>query len=118
MVVGETVVGKVVVGEMVVGETGVGEMVVGEMVVGKMEGHRADTPTNESLIKLLDLVLTKNNFMFNGQNYVQVSGTAMGTKLAPGYANLFMADFEEQHVFTHHIQPLFYGRFIDDIFEG
>jgi hypothetical protein len=94
---------------------GGGKRAVAKQLVGT---HRplAEIPTNESLIILLDLVLTKNNFMFNGQQYLQVSGTAMGTKLAPGYVNLFMADFEEQYVFTYHTQPIFYGRFIEYIF--
>ncbi|XP_064621108.1 uncharacterized protein LOC135483965 [Lineus longissimus] len=73
-------------------------------------------PNNQSIIKLLDLVLSQNNFQFNKQNYLQVSGTAMGTKVAPSFANLFMADFEERHVYTHPTQPLVWVRFIDDIF--
>ena len=40
----------------------------------------------------------------------------MGTKMAPNFANLFMADFEEKDVFNYHIQPLYYRRYIDDIF--
>ena len=36
-------------------------------------------PTNASSLKLLNLVLTPNNFQFNGQNYLQISGSAMGT---------------------------------------
>ncbi len=48
--------------------------------------------------------------------YRQIKGTAMGTKCAPAFANIFMNDFEEQHVYTHPIQPLVWFRFIDDIF--
>ena len=44
--------------------------------------------------KLINLVLTKNNFQFNGENYLQVLGTAMGTKMAPSYASLFMGKLE------------------------
>ena len=40
----------------------------------------------------------------------------MGTKVAPSYANLFMADFEETYVYTYRQKPLLYKRFIDDIF--
>ena len=39
----------------------------------------------------------------------------MGTKLAPSYANIFMGDFEEKHVYTYPHQPLWWKRFIDDI---
>ena len=40
----------------------------------------------------------------------------MGTRVAPSFANLFMADFEEKHVYTHQYQPYWWKRFIDDIF--
>ena len=32
------------------------------------------------------------------------------------YANIFMNNFEERHVYTHHLQPLAWYRYIDDIF--
>ena len=73
-------------------------------------------PTNETRIKLLEMVLTKNNFQFNGQNYLQVGGTCMGTKLAPGYACNTVGDFESTFVYTYDKQPLLFVRFIDDIF--
>ena len=73
-------------------------------------------PTNESLVKLLELVLKRNNFQFNGNNYLQVGGTAMGTKLAPGYAVNYMGVFEENNVYNFLITPLLYLRYIDDIF--
>ncbi|XP_064633637.1 uncharacterized protein LOC135491594 [Lineus longissimus] len=79
-------------------------------------GHNVIGPTNQSIIRLLDLVLTKNNFQFINQNYLQISGTAMGTKVAPSFANLFMADFEDRYVYNQPIKPHFWGRFIDDIF--
>ena len=72
--------------------------------------------SNTNVCQLVWLVLTKNNFDFNGKHYLQIGGTAMGTRLAPTYANLFMADFEDRHVYTYHKQPLLWLRFIDDIF--
>ena len=52
-----------------------------------------EIPT-QFLIKLIDFVLKNNNFCFNGQNFIQTQGTAMGTKMAPSYACLFMGDLE------------------------
>ena len=78
--------------------------------------HPGVKPTNVSLIALLELVLKRNNFQFNGNNYLQVGGTAMGTKLAPGYAINFMGTLEDQFVYTYHLQALVYVRYIDDIF--
>jgi hypothetical protein len=70
----------------------------------------------ESLQKLLEHVLYMNNFDFNGKHYLQVGGTAMGTKVAPSFANIFMASFEDKFVYSYHIQPLIWLRYIDDIF--
>ena len=78
--------------------------------------HLAALPHNHYIIELLELVLTNNHFEFNGRYYHQLSGTAMGTKLAPSYANLFMTQFEEKYVYTYPLQPKLWKRFIDDIF--
>ena len=40
----------------------------------------------------------------------------MGTKMAPNFANIFMADFEEKHILQRDNKPLFYRRYIDDVF--
>jgi hypothetical protein len=42
------------------------------------------------------MVLKKNNFTFNGDHYLQINGTAMGTNMAPSYANIFMGKLEKQ----------------------
>ena len=44
------------------------------------------------------LILTLNNFFFNFINYLQIMGCAMGTICSPAYANIFMAQFEKQHI--------------------
>ena len=76
----------------------------------------SENPSIISILKLLQYVLTKNNFDFNGKHYLQVGGTAMGTKVAPSFAILFMADFEDKHVYTYPTQPKVWLRYIDDIF--
>ena len=45
----------------------------------------------EHVIKRL---FTMNSFTFNDKHYLQIHGTAMGTRMAPSYANLFLAEFE------------------------
>jgi hypothetical protein len=40
-------------------------------------------PPTECLVQLLALVLKHNNFTFNGEHFLQINGTAMGTKMAP-----------------------------------
>ena len=80
--------------------------------------HRTDDspPSNSSITRMLEHVLYMNNFNFNSKHYLQVGGTAMGTRVAPSFANIFMADFEEKWVYTYHTQPLVWLRYIDDIF--
>ena len=73
-------------------------------------------PSNLNLVKMLEMVLTKNNFQFNGDHYLQTGGTAMGTKAAPGLANCFMGNFEEEHTYKYRLQPIIYLRFLDDCF--
>ena len=73
-------------------------------------------PKTSSIIDLLELVLKNNNLEFNGKNFLQIQGTAMGTKLAPSYANLFMEDLEQKMLNSHHLQPTTWFRYIDDIF--
>ena len=70
-------------------------------------------------ICFLRLILALKNFVFNGINYLQKKGCAMGTKFAHSYANIFMGRFEEKFIFpllTSDNLSDFYLRFIDDIF--
>ena len=60
-------------------------------------------------------VLTLTCFSFGDNYYKQANGVAMGTKMGPSYANLFV-DFIE-HQFFRQIngpKPGLYGRLIDD----
>ena len=68
------------------------------------------------LCDLIRMILTHNTFTFNGKYYRQINGTAMGTKMAPSYANLFMGKFEENALADASHSPLIWWRFIDDIF--
>ena len=72
-------------------------------------------PPTQTLVKLLTLVLKCNNFEFNGQHYLQVQGTAMETKMAPAYANMFMGRLEKQLLMSVTMRPFSWLRFIDDI---
>ena len=43
-----------------------------------------DIPTS------VDLILKNNLFVFDDKQYLQINATAMGTKMVPTYANIFM----------------------------
>ena len=44
--------------------------------------------------RLAELVLNKNTFSFRDEVFSQMSGVAMGTKMGPSYACLFMGHLE------------------------
>ena len=51
------------------------------------------------ILTFLKLILTLNNFGFNGINYLQKKDCAVGTKYVPSYANIFMCWFEKKFIF-------------------
>ena len=51
-----------------------------------------------TILEFSELVLNSNHFKFLGQYYLQMSGTAMGTKMAPSYTSLFMG-VSEKHAY-------------------
>ena len=72
--------------------------------------------STESVSDLVSTVLTKNHFQFNGDNYLQTMGCAMGTNIAPSFASLFMGKFEKDILSQYHQYPFVWLRFLDDIF--
>ena len=72
-------------------------------------------PSTSVLVRLAELVLTLNNFSFDGEHYQQINGVAMGTKMGPNYANLFVG-FVEKQIFEQYTNPIpdYLGRYIDD----
>ena len=80
-----------------------------------LERTNPQQPPAEILTNL-EIVLKNNTFEFNNKCYKQLYGTAMGTKLAPAYANTFMKYIEDKFLSQQHLVPLYYRRFIDDIF--
>ena len=65
---------------------------------------------------MLKLILQENSFQFIRNNYLQTHGTAMGTKMAVAFANIFMADIETKMISQSKTKPIEWKRFIDDIF--
>jgi len=50
------------------------------------------------------------------KNCLQTHGTAMGTRMAPSYANLFLAKFETDALSSAPFQPFIWWRYIEDFF--
>jgi len=86
----------------------------------KLETRTKKRVPSGVLKQLIILVLSNNVFKFGDKIYRRIKGTAMGTPMAPNYANLFMdkferemlCDFEKQYGF----RPFVWYRYIDDIF--
>ena len=76
------------------------------------------TPNNRILETLFKFVLENNFFTFEDVLYRQRFGTAMGTKMSPPYATLFLGKLEEEKILTDPFLNyiLEYIRFLDDIF--
>lgn len=70
----------------------------------------------DTVVELAEMTLKMNTFIFNHRYYHQQQGTAMGTKMAPSYANIFMGDLEEKLLNQTELKPTIWRRYIDDIF--
>jgi len=73
--------------------------------------------SEDFICEAINLVLENNTFHFNNKYYLQTKGTAMGTKMAPNYANLVLAYLEE--CLYEKLQNKYgtvYGNFIENNF--
>ncbi|XP_075440692.1 uncharacterized protein LOC142485864 [Ascaphus truei] len=70
------------------------------------------------ILQAITFILEHNYFLFEDIYYLQICGTAMGTRFAPSYANLYMGLWEELHVWGDAdlgASLVYYSRYIDDI---
>ena len=81
----------------------------------KFHNHNPTIATRY-LREMLGLILKENSFQFNGENYIQTHGTAMGTKMAVSFANIFMAEIETRLIQQNDINPREWKGYIDDVF--
>ncbi len=69
------------------------------------------------LKEMLKIILSGNTFLFAGRTFKQIKGIAMGTPVAPTWANLFMGKLETDALTRWQgTLPLLWLRYIDDIF--
>ena len=81
-----------------------------------LESRKDKTISTDSLMDLSECVLKNNIFEHNLSFFKQLRGTAIGTKMAPPYAIIFMGDLEERILQNCSFKPLVWWRYIDDIF--
>ncbi|CAJ0960945.1 unnamed protein product [Ranitomeya imitator] len=90
-----------------------------EAVTLTLREANMDSNSLDLCIDLLNLVLREKFFMFEDDFFLQICGTAMGSNVAPAYANLCMDHFERTYVYpnsTFQQNALTWYRYIDDIF--
>ena len=61
--------------------------------------------TTETLVELSEIVLKNNIFQFNKKTLKVLRGLAIGTKFAPPYSIIFMADLGEKILEDNELQP-------------
>ena len=80
--------------------------------------HLPDHAPNTQVFRLiLHHILTHNAFSFLDEHFLQIAGTAMGCRMAPPYAKIFL-DFIDNQILS--LDPLIrhFKRFIDDLFSS
>ena len=72
--------------------------------------------TTSTLVELGEVVLKNNTFTYKEKTLKQKPGTGIGTKFAPSYSILFMAELEKEILSEIEPRPCLWWRYIDDIF--
>ena len=82
-----------------------------------LENNPSLTINRHQLKKLFNFATAQTHFSFNGDMYDQIDGVAMGSPLGPVLANLCMGHHEQRWI-SNYIgrKPVFYRRYVDDIF--
>lgn len=91
-----------------------------EAAIGLIKDCRVYSEAQISLFKkLFNVILYNNYFLFKEQFFIQLTGVAMGSNVAPPYACSFMNDFEQRYIFINENfqrNCATWWRYIDDIF--
>ena len=73
-------------------------------------------PSKVFLLDLLKYVLKNSVFQFNVQFFTQLCGIAIGTKLAPALATVYIGDLGETFIESTSLKPHLYVLYINDVF--
>ena len=85
--------------------------IISEFMQDKLSNNHITSLGFHNILKLL---FDNNVFSYNKKYYKQIKGIAMGSKCGPSIANIYLSCLERSFLFIH--KPLFYKRYIDDIF--
>ena len=82
----------------------------------RLELRREKKVSTSMLVELAEVVLKNNVFTFGKKTLKQLRGTAIGTKFAPVYSILFMAELEEEILREVELKPYLWWHYIDNMF--
>lgn len=88
-----------------------GVQAVGSIFLKHPDTHRPD----KELLQLLEINLRRNDYEFDGEFYLQTKGTAMGQRLEPSNANVFIAEWKNSALAACRRKPLHYLRYLEYI---
>ena len=76
------------------------------------------SPATEDLVQLIPIILMKNTLLSMDRITCKynVHETALGTHMAPSYANVFMGKLESSLLQKVSMKPDIWWRYIDDVF--
>ena len=75
---------------------------------------RTKIPTTV-VMEMIELVLDNNLFEFNGQQYIQQVGTAIGSQFGQNDACTYMGEWVNQLLNKSEYKPFMFLRYVDDI---
>ena len=82
----------------------------------RLELRREKKVSTSTLVELAEVVLKNNVFTFGKKTFKQLRGTAIGTKFAPPYSTLFMAELEEEILRVVELKPYLWWLYIGTSF--
>ena len=82
----------------------------------RLETRKEKYVSTENITDIAEVVLKNNIFTFGKKTLKQKPGTAIGTKFAPPYSILFMAELEEEIIKESEYKPYLWWKYTDDIF--
>lgn len=68
-----------------------------------------------TVLSMMRLLLTSNDFLFNNERFLQINGTAMGCAFGGSYASIFLGEWENK-ITDLPLRPSLWIRYIDDVF--
>lgn len=57
-----------------------------------------ELPSSACIMTLAEIVFPRNYFMFQNNFFIQMKGTAMGSPMAPNYANMYVRYMKKQSI--------------------